>query len=270
MNRFIEDLYRRIKREKPRVQLGISPFGIWRPGHPADIQGMDQYEVLYADARLWLEKGWVDYLVPQLYWPIAKVGQSYPVLLGWWQRQNRMGRHLWPGLYTSRVGDGTAAEYGMEEVLGQVMVARGMLQEDAGVVHFSAKLFMSESGRELVAALKGGPYASLALPPISPWLDVGVPGKPRVVTRSEPEGLRVLWEPGSGRGEVAYWVLHIGSGTGGRCLIYGSGQRECLFEGKAKGRAAQGGRIALHAVDRMGNLSAPVEVWLVESAEGER
>ncbi|HUH11946.1 MAG TPA: family 10 glycosylhydrolase, partial [Longimicrobiales bacterium] len=51
----IERLYAQVKREKPWVKVGISPFGIWRPGYPAQIQGFDAYDQIYADARRWLE-----------------------------------------------------------------------------------------------------------------------------------------------------------------------------------------------------------------------
>ena len=58
-------MYEETKALKPWVKVGISPFGIWRPGHPPGIAGFDQYAKLYADARLWLNKGWVDYYTPQ-------------------------------------------------------------------------------------------------------------------------------------------------------------------------------------------------------------
>jgi uncharacterized lipoprotein YddW (UPF0748 family) len=264
VNTFIETLYRAVKKAKPRVQVGISPFGIWRPGYPRDIAGMDQYEVLYADARLWLEKGWVDYMVPQLYWPIGKEPQSFPLLLGWWKRQNPMGRHLWPGIYTSRVGDGSASEYDEEEVLGQVLVARGMLQQDAGSVHFSARLFMADRGRQLVRQLKSGPYRERALPPISPWLNVARPSRPEVSTIMEDSGLRVKWRPRSSGEKITCWVVHLGSGTGGRCLIYPLEQMDCLFEGRKLSATKRGSRVALHSADILGHLSMPFELWLEE------
>ncbi|MCK5940654.1 MAG: family 10 glycosylhydrolase, partial [Planctomycetes bacterium] len=131
----IERLYREIKAAKPRVEFGISPFGIWRPGHPRGIQGLDQYDVLFADAKRWWNEGWVDYYSPQLYWPIAQVAQSFPVLLGWWRDQNRHGRHLWPGTSISRA----RGEAGAAEIVGHVMITRGMLPESPGVCMFSMK-----------------------------------------------------------------------------------------------------------------------------------
>jgi len=53
------------------------------------------YKDLYADSRLWLQAGWVDYFAPQLYWPIDFPNQSFPVLLKWWTEQNTKERNLW-------------------------------------------------------------------------------------------------------------------------------------------------------------------------------
>ena len=81
-------MYNEAKKVKPWVKVGISPFGIWRPGNPEGIAGLDQYAELYADAKLWFNEGWVDYFTPQLYWPIAQEKQSYPKLLAWWVGEN--------------------------------------------------------------------------------------------------------------------------------------------------------------------------------------
>ena len=96
-------MYDEVKQAKPWVLVGISPFGIWRPGNPPGIVGLDQYSTLYADARKWQQEGWLDYLTPQLYWQVDSKGQSYPKLLGWWAEQNVKQRHLWPGNFTSKV-----------------------------------------------------------------------------------------------------------------------------------------------------------------------
>ena len=98
------------------MKVGISPFGIWRPGHPQGIEGFDQYAKLYADAKLWLNEGWVDYWTPQLYWPILQQKQSYPKLLAWWAGENTHNRHLWPGNYTGK--------YAGPEIVDQVRVTR--------------------------------------------------------------------------------------------------------------------------------------------------
>lgn len=69
---------------KPRVKFSISPFGIYRPGQPKGIVGLDQYNELYADPVLWLKEGWLDINIPQLYW--KKGGdQAFEKLLPYWK-----------------------------------------------------------------------------------------------------------------------------------------------------------------------------------------
>ena len=161
---FIERVYKGIKAEKPYVKFGLSPFGIWRPNNPPSISGFDQYEVLYADARKWLNEGWVDYYSPQLYWPISRINLSYPVLLGWWSGENKKDRHLWPGISTGSL----RGEEGINEAIDQIMVTRGMVPDSPGVVHWSIGSMVSNP--MLAEALAEGPYREPALVPSSPWL----------------------------------------------------------------------------------------------------
>jgi uncharacterized lipoprotein YddW (UPF0748 family) len=159
VNKFVERMYRDVKAAKPWVKVGISPFGIWRPGHPPGIEGFDQFTKLYADAKLWLNNGWVDYFTPQLYWPIAREKQSYPRLLAWWAAENTKGRHLWPGNFTGR--------YPADEIVEQIKVTRSQTREP-GNVHFSMKSILRNSDGK-ADALKAI-YSEPALVPAVPWL----------------------------------------------------------------------------------------------------
>jgi uncharacterized lipoprotein YddW (UPF0748 family) len=165
VNTFVRRMYAETKAAKPWVKVGISPFGIWRPGHPPGVEGFDQYAGLYADAKLWLNEGWVDYFTPQLYWPIASEKQSFPKLLAWWAGENPKGRHLWPGLYTSRVGQ-KAKGWPATEIADQI--GRIRKQGAGGAVHFSMKALLRNSGG--VADELRKVYAEPALVPASPWL----------------------------------------------------------------------------------------------------
>ena len=174
---FVRQMYERVKAAKPWVKVGISPFGIWRPGYPTDVRGFDSYAELYGDSRKWLREGWLDYATPQLYWPIGKVGQPYPSLLRWWAAENVKGRHMWPGNFTSRVGGGGA--WTAEELVNQIDITRQQ-GNATGNVHFSMSAFMPKgsptlrSEREALAArLLRDTYAAPALVPASPWLVTG-------------------------------------------------------------------------------------------------
>lgn len=169
MNQFIQGLYQQIKQSKPHVKFGISPFGIWKPGFPSSVQGFNQYEKLYADAKLWLNEGWCDYYSPQLYWPIHAKQQSFPALLQWWVGENTQRRVIAPGIFTSRIGDKNRP-FTVEQIEDQVFLAR-TLQGSSGTIHFSMKAIM-ENREGLSDRLKANTYLTPALTPETPWLNV--------------------------------------------------------------------------------------------------
>ena len=201
VNIFIQRLYDEIKREKMHVKFGLSPFGIWRPNYPESIRGFDQYDKLYADARLWLNKGWIDYWTPQLYWPINQIPQSYPVLLGWWIGENEMDRHVWPGINVGR-WDG---EKGIDETINQIMVTRGMRPDAPGTVHWSIAPMVKST--KLRTAISDGPYKNKALVPASPWLDSSPPAAPKVSYDQKDQDVMIEWSHPDKR-DVRQWVVY--------------------------------------------------------------
>ena len=206
VNSFIERLYKGIKKEKPHVKFGLSPFGIWRPYNPLSITGFDQHNELYADARLWLNKGWIDYYSPQLYWPINQLPQSYPVLLGWWNQENLKGRHIWPGISIGRY----QGEKAIDETTSQIMIARGMMPASPGVVHWSIGSLVYSPA--LAPALKEGPYKKQALVPPSPWLDKNPPAAPAVSVSNSKGQVNISWGH-ENPGEIARWVVYYKYGA---------------------------------------------------------
>ena len=108
VNKTIQALSETIKRTKQDVEFGISPFGVWR-NYSVDTTGsrtqagMTNYDDLYADVLLWLREGWIDYVVPQLYWEIGKKVADYEELVHWWAR-NSYGRKLYIGMAPYRLG----------------------------------------------------------------------------------------------------------------------------------------------------------------------
>jgi uncharacterized lipoprotein YddW (UPF0748 family) len=94
VNMAIRDIHRTIKECKPDVQFGISPFGVWRNASvdstgSATKAGITNYDDLYADIRLWIKSGWIDYVLPQLYWEIGKRTADYEILAHWWANEVR-------------------------------------------------------------------------------------------------------------------------------------------------------------------------------------
>lgn len=184
VDRFVRQLYAETKAAKPHVKVGISPFGIWRPGHPASIQGFDAYDKLYADSRKWLQHGWVDYLTPQLYWPIDSPGQSYPKLLDWWIDQNTRGRLICPGNFASKVD--RSGTWPAQQIIDQIRVTREA-EGASGNVLFSMKSLFDDFG-PLGDALRAEPYQQPALVPAANWLNVPAPARPLLGRATAGEG----------------------------------------------------------------------------------
>jgi uncharacterized lipoprotein YddW (UPF0748 family) len=177
----VERIHREVHREKAWVRFGISPFGLGRPDRrPAGVEGFSQYDKLYADVELWLQHCSLDYLAPQLYWRIEDRARPFAILLDAWIGENACGRHVFPGLYTSRI-DATAESWRPQEIVDQVDLAR-LRSGSAGHIHFSmAALIQDRSGIDEALA---APYESPALTPAYPWIDATAPGPPNVAIRS--------------------------------------------------------------------------------------
>jgi uncharacterized lipoprotein YddW (UPF0748 family) len=253
VNQLIEAMYKGIHAEKSWVRFGISPFGLGRPDRrPPGITGFSQYDKLYADAELWLENGWLDYMAPQLYWPIAAPAQAYDVLLDYWISQNRKGRHMWPGLYTSRIGAPTR-DYEPEEILQQINVTRGR-PAAGGHVHFSmAPLMQNRKG--ISDKLMDSTYAGPALVPATPWLGSDKPATPTVTAARNGSALH-LKLAGKANTLYAIWSRH---GKQWRFAVAPAARATwAIADDKQLGAA---NAVFVSAVDRLGNESDRVEVW---------
>ena len=266
VDRFVRLLYERVKAEKPSVKVGVSPFGIWRPGHPEGITGLDPYEQLYADSRKWLVNGWVDYFVPQLYWPTWQTAQSYPALLDWWASQNPKGRHLWPGNFTNRVGQDGPNGWRADELLHQIELTRA--QEGAsGNVHFSMRTLLANTDA-VGDRLALGPYLEPALVPASPWLGDDAPPRPALRARDFPSvsAVTVMIAPG-GPSSPRWWVVQARRNGVWSTTIVSGEERTVDVAYPIGGDAPE--VIGVIAIDRLGNESAPALVRRGESG-GER
>jgi uncharacterized lipoprotein YddW (UPF0748 family) len=255
VNMLLREFYSSVKAEKKWVKVGISPFGIWRPANPPSIQaGIDQYDELFADPRKWMHEGWLDYLAPQLYWPIDPPAQSYPVLLQWWVEQNLKGRHVWPGLpvYKLRLTGPRALR--AEEIARQIRITRETSGATGHIV-FNAKVVMEnvDSIADKLASL----YAEPALVPASPWLDRVPPPKPRVrIVTDTLSGEPVVRFAPSDAQVIRHWVLQTRVGGAWRSRILPGVERTRIL----KDGEAAADLISVAAVDRAGNISAPALV----------
>jgi len=245
VDRFVERLYREVHAVKPTLRVGISPFGIWRPGSPNGVTGLDAYATIYADARKWLQEGWVDYLAPQLYWAISAPQQSFPALLDWWIAQSTRGRHVWPGLAAYRVLDGTSSAFSTSEIPSQISLTRN---RPAGTGHllYNTTWTLTRNGGAVAASL-ADLYRARAILPAFSWLDSSAPAAPALAASAGSFTIT----PGTGE-QARWWVVRSLSASGWTTRV--------LF-GSERSFAAPSGttRVIVNAVDAAGNLSGPAE-----------
>jgi len=239
VNRFVQKVSQSVHAAKPWVRFGISPFGIWRPGVPAGIstKALDAYDKLYADARLWLTNGWVDYLVPQLYWPIDQRELSFTTLWQWWRQQNPKGRHVWAGLYDAKLSS--------DEINRQVQSTR-----TAGAIHYHLRNLTENA---TLNSLVRKQYSEAALVPASPWLNATTPPPPKLTVDLWNKTLHVQWK--NGQGDPANgWVMQSREKGVWSTQILPAGRMDVYLDN------TNPEAVVVRAVSRTGNLSEPA-VW---------
>ena len=262
VNRFVERLYSDVHAQRTHVRVGISPFGIWRPGNPTGITGLDAYGSIYADSRLWLQQGWVDYFAPQLYWSIASSGQSFPALLDWWTQQNTRQRHLWPGLAAYRVADGTTSAYSASEIASQIQLTRqrsGTAGGSTGTVLYNTTTIKANRGG-LATTLATTTFASPAISPATTWLDASAPPIPQIAVETLTGGIatRRIRVTASSSEPLSWWVIRWRSGTEWLQRVLPASQASYDLPAPVSGGLTTA--IVVNAVDRVGNASGDA-IW---------
>ena len=164
-----------IKKEKPWVQFGISPFSVWR-NKDKDPRGSDSkasqtnYDDLYADILLWLKEKWIDYVAPQLYLEIGHDKIDYKKLLGWWSK-NSYGRNLYigHGIYRATGNSSINAAWRKpDELPNQIKLLR-QYPNVQGSIYFSSKSF-NDNPNGWNDSLQNNYYKLPAKLPVMEWL----------------------------------------------------------------------------------------------------
>ncbi|MET0393453.1 MAG: family 10 glycosylhydrolase [Chitinophagaceae bacterium] len=168
----IRKLYTAIKKEKPLCKFGISPFGVWRnkdrdPEGSDSRAGVTNYDDLYADILLWLRKGWIDYVAPQLYLEIGHDRIAYEKLLDWWSKHS-YGRHVYIGHGIYRVDENSAAWKNRNQLPDQIRLLR-RYPNVQGSIYFSSKSF-DRNPNGWNDSLRNNYYRQPALIPPMAWM----------------------------------------------------------------------------------------------------
>lgn len=180
----ISQVSQMIKLVAPHVKFGISPFGVWRNQSKdpmlgsATRAGVNTYDDLYADVRSWLEKGWIDYVAPQLYWHIGFPVADYEVLLKWWS-ENSFERHLYIGQAAYKVNNNQEEAWKRPgELLKQIRLNRRSPNVQGSIFYNTSSLMKNPLA--LTDSLQQKYYSEPALVPEMAYLDVPVAPAPTI------------------------------------------------------------------------------------------
>jgi uncharacterized lipoprotein YddW (UPF0748 family) len=181
VNQLIKMLSDSIHKHKPHVKFGISPFGIWanagQNADGSDTRGGDSYYELYADSRKWIKEGWLDYINPQMYWPIGDRLVPFEKLLPWWS-DNTYNRHLYIGQAAYRINERKVNNFKHPgEIPDEIKLLRNNPRVQ-GSVFFSSQS-LSDNKLGFTDSLRLNYYKHPALPPVMLWLDSVPPNVPR-------------------------------------------------------------------------------------------
>lgn len=166
-------LSKAIKKEKPWVKFGISPFGVWRnkskdpEGSPTQA-GQTNYDDLYADILLWAKQGWIDYITPQLYWEMGHPKVAFETLVNWWSK-HAYGRHLYIGQGIYRAFEKSSVAWHEKTQLPRQIQLLRKYPTVQGSVFFSSKTFAGNPNG-WNDSLRNHYYRQPALIPPMPWL----------------------------------------------------------------------------------------------------
>ena len=197
VNLFMKEMHDTIRAVKPWVKFGVSPFGIYRnkksDPNGSDTRGLQNYDDLYADVLLWINNGWVDYCVPQIYWQIGHPTADYKTLIQWWDR-NASARPLYIGEDVERT-----VKYKDDDNPNQhQMPAKYKLHDFAnnvqGTVLWYAKAAVDNIGNYGMM-LRNVYWRNPALQPLMPFISKKQPGKPRKV--------KMVW---TSDGPMLFWT----------------------------------------------------------------
>ncbi|WP_348797117.1 glycoside hydrolase family 10 protein [Flavobacterium adhaerens] len=165
---FVKNISFGIKKLKPWVQFGISPFGVWRnksvdPKGSDTQSGQTNYDDLFADPIDWMNNNWIDYLIPQLYWSIDHRTASYSKLIKWWSENVPANTALYMGNSTYKIRNDSDKHWNyISEIPNQIDLTRNY-HNVQGNGYFSAKWFINKN-LDVVRYLKENQYKYPALP----------------------------------------------------------------------------------------------------------
>lgn len=219
VNELVKQINDTIKKEKPYVKFGISPFGVWRnikddPTGSNTTAGMTNYDDLYADTRTWIQPHHIDYITPQIYWSIGFQPAAYDVLTKWWSNEVKgQPVHLYIGQATYKINQNSDPAWSdPEEYFRQIELNR-QSQLVQGSMHFSLK-DINRNPLNVKKRLIEETYSKPALIPEMPWLHQKAPKKPIIQSVKKTEDGAVLQIQNDPHSSASYYAVYRLSNKG--------------------------------------------------------
>jgi uncharacterized lipoprotein YddW (UPF0748 family) len=181
VTQLIKELNQSIKAIKPYVKIGISPFGVWRniandPDGSYTTAGVQNYDDLYADVLLWQRNGWIDYLMPQLYWERGHKAADFITLLEWWNRHT-YNRGMYIGLGAYQMHQNKKPQWQSSQEIAEQIVANRTAANIAGYSLYSANCLLKNK-YGIVQTLQYNSNNAKAIIPAMKWMDSIAPKAP--------------------------------------------------------------------------------------------
>lgn len=214
VNTLIKNLSLAIKAEKPYVQFGISPFGIWKnqSSDPAgsDTRGTESYSAIYADTRKWVQEEWIDYIAPQIYWYFNYGPAAYENLIDWWAKQvEGKNVHLYIGHGAYRIGADDPNWLDPDQMPNQIIFNRNF-ENVKGSIFFSTQS-VRDNPLGFKDKLQNDLYAYPALVPEMSWLGHNAPASPQnLSSQSTASSLKITWN--EQQEDTRYYVVYRAEG----------------------------------------------------------
>ena len=256
---------------KPFIKFGVSPFGIWRSserdpmGSNTAVGNTSSYDDLYADVLLWLQKGWIDYVAPQIYWVIGDPKSDYETLLKWWAAHS-YGRQVFVGHSVYKATEASNARWrSTDELPGQIKMLRSCSNVQGSIYFSCNSLLQNPNGLE--DSLQNNYYKYPALIPPALWIDSTPPSQPQLTKVSEaansPDSINIAGiEENRTEEVVKNYVVYVAASPAelGQhpAMIIGAGRAKGFSFNMAKSLLPSGSAncfVAVTCVDRENNES---------------
>ena len=263
VNRMVRAVYDMIQETRPEVRYGISPAGVAATSSAVASQyGVDpcpagsdwQYNGIFSDPLAWLSDQSIDYISPQVYWPIGATA-DYGKITPWWGKvAAKFERQVYiSSSISSLTNASTDVQY--KEFANEVELNRtSSMDGNPGAIFYSCKYLYALNSYSLAHYLKNTVFTHPALPPVMPWKEGYNPGAVQGLARM---GNTISWD---GYDDVRYTVyafpmtMNTSTFTGQIDYLLGM-TYEPSYEIPEQYR--QGYQFAVCVLDRVGNEWEP-------------